>query len=662
MQALTRWIVWKLEDRGGKKPTKTPYCIRGGYAKVNDPSTWATFSEAVKAVKDGYSGIGFVFTGTPYVGIDVDGCIDPATKAITPEASEIVEKLDSYTELSPSETGFHVITKGKLPEGRRRKGPYEMYGDGSARYFTMTGDIYGFASPVRECQAEINQIHSKYIADTVSGHEIPWDGVIDASAYTGEKSDDQFLEDGLKRDRKLISLYNGDRPSGDESADDLSLLNKLAYWCNGNAALMERAFFRSPYHQQKDEKHKKKCARKDYLPGTIKEALADLRSTAREDHEQWRQEQVVKDFNGSVPKAPATGPALIKASAVPYEPPRWSIKPYFQRGKGTLVQADNGVGKTAFMCAVAAHVSTGESIIDNTIEAPGDVLILSVEDDLPVLRGRIEASGGNLDRCHFMTNAAGLTFNSPEIEQAVKQIHAKMIIFDPFQAFLGANINMDKSNQTRPELAKLFEMADRNDCAVVIIAHTGKGSGLSSAVNRSLGSVDIPAAMRSIIQIVRNPEINDECVAIHIKCSNAEKGKSIAYNIGDRGGVRWNGYSTMTVEDLDTIVKRKEKGVPYDREPLVKVFNQLIADRPGGGFWSYGDLKESGMKILGFPPFSTNNDLKFKLDASLSKELQENDGLIVTHSQRGGKGVRGIRIEQYEHPEMYQTSLPTKTG
>jgi putative DNA primase/helicase len=70
-----------------KKPTKTPYSVRGGYAKINDPATWATFDEALGALQSGaYNGIGFVFTQTPFVGVDIDGCLDPATGEITPEA------------------------------------------------------------------------------------------------------------------------------------------------------------------------------------------------------------------------------------------------------------------------------------------------------------------------------------------------------------------------------------------------------------------------------------------------------------------------------------------------------------------------------------------------------------------------------------------------
>lgn len=348
---------------------------------------------------------------------------------------------------------------------------------------------------------------------------------------------------------------------------------------------------------------------------------------------------------------------LVSACDIAYEPPRWLLAPYFQRGKGTLIQSDPGTGKTAFMCAIAAHISTGTPLLGLTVENPGDVLILSVEDDLPVLRGRLEANGADLTKCHFLTNAAGLNFLSPEIEQAVKQIKAKLIVFDPLQAFLGSNIDMFRANETRPALAKLFEMCDRNDCACAIISHMGKNSFGKSPINQSLGSVDIPAAMRSVLQIAKNPEDETECIAVHIKCSNAPKGQSIAYSIVDRGGVEWHGFSNFSAEDLTITQKRKEKGVPYENEPLVQVFNQLITDRPGGGFWSYADLKVEGAKILGFPPYSDINDLRQRLNGPLSRELQTKDGLIVTTGVKGAHGVRGIRIEQYRLPDGYQTRL-----
>lgn len=346
--------------------------------------------------------------------------------------------------------------------------------------------------------------------------------------------------------------------------------------------------------------------------------------------------------------APVHTPNLVCANDIPYEPPRWAFAPYFQRGKGTLIQGDNGSGKTAFMMGVIAHISTGKPLLGMEISTPGDVLILSVEDDLPVLRGRLEANGADLARCHFITDAAGYTFNSPEIEAAIRTVNAKLILFDPLQAFLGARVDMSQANETRPELAKLFAMCDRNDCACAIISHMGKARGDKSPVNRSLGSVDIPAAMRSILELADDPMVDGGKVMVHVKCSNAPRGPSIAYRIVDLGGVHWSGISTMTPDDLMVVNRRKEKGTPYESEPLVAVFKALMNKRPAGGFWSYSEVKTEGAKILGFPPFDGVGDLRRKLDSGLSRELQTRENLIVSHGVIAHGNSRGIRIDPYK--------------
>lgn len=397
---------------------------------------------------------------------------------------------------------------------------------------------------------------------------------------------------------------------------------------------------------------------KEYMNKGV--SLERLRADVEDEEDRFRSLEAPPERKPGGTKQPAADtpkPRLVRACDIPYEPPRWTIAPYFQRGKGTLIQGDNGTGKTAFMCAIAAHVTTGNPLLDIPVSAPGDVVILSVEDDLPILRGRIEASGGDLTKCHFLTNAAGLRFTSPEIEASIKEVSAKMIIFDPIQAFMGAKVDMFRANETRPELAKLFEMCERNDCSCAIISHMGK-AGDKSPVNRALGSVDIPAAMRSVMELTTNPDDPKECVMVHVKCSNAPKGRSIAYTIGARGGVHWVGFSPMTVEDLVVVKKRKDKPVVhYENEPLVQVFNQLITDHPGGGFWSYSDLKSEGANILGFMPFDGVGDLRQKLDNGLARELLEKDGLIVTHSEKGRGNRRGIRIAKYQQPDGYQTKI-----
>jgi putative DNA primase/helicase len=106
-----QWVLWKYENRNGK-PTKVPYAVNGDYAKVNEPSTWATFDEALATGQ----GVGFVFTPEdPYTGIDLDHVRDPETGLVSPEAWDIVRALDSYTEWSVSGTGLHILD---LQEGR----------------------------------------------------------------------------------------------------------------------------------------------------------------------------------------------------------------------------------------------------------------------------------------------------------------------------------------------------------------------------------------------------------------------------------------------------------------------------------------------------------------------------------------------------------------
>jgi putative DNA primase/helicase len=136
---LRQWLCWRVEERDGK-PTKVPYSpATGKRADSTLPDTWSGYQEAVRACKDeGYGGIGFVFTPEDGLcGVDLDKCLDPKTGEIEPWAWTIIEELDSYTEVSPSGTGVHILVRGALPKGRNRKGRFEAYD--RSRYFTVTG-------------------------------------------------------------------------------------------------------------------------------------------------------------------------------------------------------------------------------------------------------------------------------------------------------------------------------------------------------------------------------------------------------------------------------------------------------------------------------------------------------------------------------------------
>src|SRR5215217_2605652 len=138
LKARPQWVVWKAV---GDKPDKAPYSPRTGRsASSTDLLTWSTFQEALEAYENGeYAGIGFVFSSAdPYTGIDLDNCVDENGE-IAGWALEIVRYFDSYTELSATATGLHIIVRGEVPN--RRKGEVEVYS--SKRFFTVSGHLLG---------------------------------------------------------------------------------------------------------------------------------------------------------------------------------------------------------------------------------------------------------------------------------------------------------------------------------------------------------------------------------------------------------------------------------------------------------------------------------------------------------------------------------------
>jgi len=134
LKARPQWVVWKAV---GDKPDKVPYsAITGPRASSTDLMTWSTFEEALGSYERGEcAGLGFMFSsGDPYTGIDLDNCVDQDGQ-IALWALEIVRYFDSYTELSATGTGLHIIVRGDVPN--RRKGDVEVYS--SKRFFTVTG-------------------------------------------------------------------------------------------------------------------------------------------------------------------------------------------------------------------------------------------------------------------------------------------------------------------------------------------------------------------------------------------------------------------------------------------------------------------------------------------------------------------------------------------
>jgi putative DNA primase/helicase len=136
-----QFVNWNAIEKPDGRLDKIPHAPSSGCkASTTDLTTWGTFEEALEGLHR-FDGVGFVFcSADPYVGVDLDGCVNPETGEVAPWAVQIIDSLDSYTELSPSGTGGHIIAKGRIPRSGRR-GPVEMYSQD--RFFAITRDVPG---------------------------------------------------------------------------------------------------------------------------------------------------------------------------------------------------------------------------------------------------------------------------------------------------------------------------------------------------------------------------------------------------------------------------------------------------------------------------------------------------------------------------------------
>ena len=236
LKKVPQWVCWQGEAKIPKNP------FNGQNARSNDKKTWGTFPQAVKACETfGFDGLGFMFA-PPYFGIDLDHCLDNLDFV-----DEFVETLQSYAEISRSGNGIHIICRGKLPDGNRRKGGVEMYSEG--RYFIMTGNIYNPAYiQIKDCTESVKVLHSKYLPTSVPKAEVKRHEVIELEdAEIIDKA--RACKSGSLFSMLYAGQWEGLFPSQSEA--DLALCNQLAFWTQKNPAQMDRIFRSSGLYRKK---------------------------------------------------------------------------------------------------------------------------------------------------------------------------------------------------------------------------------------------------------------------------------------------------------------------------------------------------------------------------------------------------------------------------
>lgn len=194
--------------------------------------------------------------------------------------------------------------------------------------------------------------------------------------------------------------------------------------------------------------------------------------------------------------------SMIRMSDVTETQVEWLWYPYIPFGKLTILQGNPGEGKTYFAMQLAAACTNRRKLPDTEPFDPFNVIYQTAEDGLgDTVKPRLLEAGADLDRVLVIDDSdKQLTLSDDRIEKAIRQNHARLLIIDPVQAFLGAEIDMNRANEVRPVFRKLGDIAQSTGCAIMLIGHLNKASGAQSTY-RGLGSIDLTAAVRSLLLI-----------------------------------------------------------------------------------------------------------------------------------------------------------------
>jgi hypothetical protein len=257
LQNLNQWVFWTYKDREDNKAAKLPQdpsSPRKLPASVSDWGTWGTFEEACACEGDG---IGFVFSeDDPFLGIDLDDCIREDGE-LEAWAADIVQRIDSYTEYSPSGTGVHILARGTVPEGGCRRENLEMYD--SARYFTVTGHrLPESPATIKDRQEAIEAVHAEYVVSSRERRSHT-NSYQKGTEPTSSLSDDELIEkaQSAKNGANFTALWNGRITAGKSHSEaDAALCSHLAFWTQRDRQQIDRLFRRSGLMRQKwDETH-----------------------------------------------------------------------------------------------------------------------------------------------------------------------------------------------------------------------------------------------------------------------------------------------------------------------------------------------------------------------------------------------------------------------
>ena len=255
------------------------------------------------------------------------------------------------------------------------------------------------------------------------------------------------------------------------------------------------------------------------------------------------------------------GLQMIKMSEIQSQEVSWLWYPFIPYGKLTIIQGDPGDGKTTLVLNIAAWLSKGEGLdSEMKLSEPVNVIYQSAEDGLAdTVKPRLELAGADCERILVIDEKEkSLSMVDERLEKAIVQTKARMLILDPIQAYLGGGMDMNRANEARDMTKKLGALAEKYQCAIVLIGHMNKAAG-NKAAYRGMGSIDFFAVARSVLLVGRVEGEPDIRAVVQIKNNLAAFGHSKAFALSE-DGFQWLGDYEITADEvLGGIVPKANK-------------------------------------------------------------------------------------------------------
>lgn len=307
---------------------------------------------------------------------------------------------------------------------------------------------------------------------------------------------------------------------------------------------------------------------------------------------------------------------IIRMSDVELTPVEWLWKPYLPFGKLSVLQGNPGEGKTYFAMHLAAACTNGKLLPNMERMEHFNVIYQTAEDGLgDTVKPRLIEAGADLDRVLVIDDSeVQLTLSDERIEKAIVENNARLVIIDPIQAYLGADVDMNRANEVRPIFMRLGQVAQRTGCAILLIGHLNKAAGMQS-LQRGLGSIDIAAAVRSVMFIGKLKHDPTMRILTHEKSSLAPPGVSLAFSLGDEGGFRWVGEYDITADEMLS-------GIEPQRETKTQQAKDLICTLLAGGKQVLSEDIDKAALERGIPG-RTVRDAKRELGNALKSKIVE---------------------------------------